>query len=256
METILEIKNLRAGIEGKEILKGVDLNIEKGKIHAIMGPNGSGKSTLSLVLMGHPKYEVKKGSVLFEGKNVLEMNTTERAKSGIFLGFQYPSEVQGIKMTTFLRNSSNALNGKGTVSILKFKESLKKKMEKLKIDEKMASRSLNEGFSGGEKKRSEILQMSVLQPKLAVLDEPDSGLDIDALKLVAEQINEAAKQGTSVVLITHYERILQYVKPDYVHVFMGGKVMLSGGKELAQELEKKGYELLLNDACRECRDVK
>ncbi len=238
----LEIKDLHVSVEGKEILKGVDLTIKQGEVHAIMGPNGSGKSTLSCTIMGHPRYHVDKGKILFDGQDITELKANERAKLGLFMSFQYPSEIEGVSMGNFLRTSLNALNPGNKLSLQDFQKLLKEKMEMLKMDKKFATRYLNTGFSGGEKKKGEILQLAVLNPKIAVLDETDSGLDIDALKTVAEGINTITKQSEmGVVLITHYQRLLNYIKPDYVHILMDGKVVKSGGAELAEHLEEKGY---------------
>ncbi|MBI4163206.1 MAG: Fe-S cluster assembly ATPase SufC [Candidatus Aenigmarchaeota archaeon] len=246
----LEIKNLHVSIDNKQILKGLDLTIKSGEMHAIMGPNGSGKSTLSFAIMGHPKYTIDSGDILLDGQSILEMPTDKRAKAGLFLSFQYPSEIPGVGMTNFLMTAKNAMaNGGPKASAGEFLKEMKEKMSMLKMDEAFIKRNVNEGFSGGEKKRAEILQMSVLKPKFAVLDEVDSGLDIDALKAVAEGINQTAKIGggtdsqkTGVLMITHYQRILEYVKPHFVHIMMDGKIIKSGGFEIAEELESKGYE--------------
>lgn len=237
----LEIKDLHVEIEGKEIIKGLNLTINTGETHAIMGPNGSGKSTLSNTLMGHPKYKITKGSIHFDGKDITVLKTNERAKLGIFLSFQYPAEIPGVTLSNFLFTAYKSVYG--NISPMEFSKILKEKMEFLKFNPEFAKRHLNEGFSGGEKKRCEILQMSILNPKLAILDETDSGLDIDALKTVSNGIN-AKNEETSVLLITHYQRILKYVTPNFVHVYIDGKIVKSGGKELAEELEAKGYETL------------
>lgn len=239
--TELIIKDLHAGIEGKEILKGVSLKIKQGEVHAVMGPNGSGKSTLSYVIMGHPNYQVLSGEILLDGKNVLDMSPDERARAGLFLSFQYPVEIPGVTMSNFLRTALNALRGK-PIPVPEFMKLLKEKLAMLKMDASFATRYLNQGFSGGEKKRAEILQLAVLQPKIAILDETDSGLDIDALRIVAEGINALRGPERGILLITHYQRILNYVKPDFVHVMMDGKIVLSGGDQLAHELEAKGYD--------------
>lgn len=265
--SILEIKNLQAAVEGKKILKGIDLVIKSGEIHAIMGPNGSGKSTLCRVLMGHPKYETTGGSIKLNGEDILELEPNERAKLGLFMGFQHPMEIAGVTLGNFLRLASRAKSrseqserrlpsgkrkSKNTdqgnlalepLSPLQFLPILKKKLDLLKMDYKFISRYVNEGFSGGEKKRAEVAQMAVLEPKIALLDEIDSGLDIDALKIVANGIRETFKKTNSgILLVTHYKRLLEYITPDYVHVMSGGKIVKSGGPELAQKLEKEGYK--------------
>jgi len=249
---VLEIKNLHVSIEGREIVKGVSLKVEQGKIHAIMGPNGSGKSTLANVLMGHPKYKATEGSVTFDGKNVLEMTPDKRAKLGLFLAFQYPVEISGVSLFNFLRAAYNSIHDshsknteKEVISVLDFQKKLKEKARLLQMDESFLYRHLNEGFSGGEKKRAEILQLAVLNPKIAILDETDSGLDIDSVKIVANGVNYLkGEEDMGVLLITHYQRILKYIKPDYVHVMMNGKIVKSGGADLAEELEQKGYDLV------------
>jgi Fe-S cluster assembly ATP-binding protein len=244
----LEIKDLHVSVEGKQILKGLNLTIKSNEVHAIMGPNGSGKSTLSFAIMGHPKYLVEKGDILLDGQSVLNMSTDKRAKAGLFLSFQYPSEVSGVSMSNFLMTASKAVgrgqtDAKGVKSFSPkdFLSELKEKTSLLKMDEEFLKRNLNEGFSGGEKKRAEILQMVMLKPKIAILDETDSGLDIDALKAVADGINVSAKE-MGILMITHYQRILQYVKPQFVHIMMDGKIIKSGGPEIAEELESHGYE--------------
>ncbi|GKV56958.1 ABC transporter ATP-binding protein [Sporosarcina sp. NCCP-2222] len=239
----LEIKDLHVEIEGKEILKGVNLTINTGEIHAIMGPNGTGKSTLSSAIMGHPKYEVTSGTVTLDGEDVLEMEVDERAKAGLFLAMQYPSEISGVTNADFLRSAVNARREEGDeISLMKFIRELDNKMDLLEMDQDMATRYLNEGFSGGEKKRNEILQLMMLQPKFAILDEIDSGLDIDALKIVSKGINEMRGEGFGCMIITHYQRLLNYITPDFVHVMMQGKVVKSGGAELAKKLEENGYD--------------
>lgn len=244
----LVIKDLQVSVEGKLILKGVNLAVAQGEIHALMGPNGSGKSTLAYALMGHPKYEVEAGEVWFKGKNVLDMSPNERARLGLFLAFQYPVTIPGVTLANFLRSALNARrganNGGQPVSIPEFRRLLLEKLKLLEMDPSFAGRYLNEGFSGGEKKRAEILQMAMLEPEIAILDETDSGLDIDALKIVAEGVQSLAGPELGVLLITHYQRILRYIKPDHVHVMFNGQIVLSGGPELAEELEARGYEWL------------
>src|SRR5512147_564903 len=243
----LEIKDLHVSIDGKEILKGVDLITKAGSIHAIMGPNGSGKSTLAYTLMGHPSYTVTGGEVWYKGKNILELEADERSRLGIFLAFQYPVAIPGVTVANFLRTAVNARRraanpeDKG-IPIPEFRKMLKDKMGLLKMDQTFAGRYLNEGFSGGEKKRAEILQMATLNPEIAILDETDSGLDIDALRIVADGVNALMSKDMGVLVITHYQRLLNYIKPDYVHVMLGGKIVESGGPELALHLEEKGYD--------------
>jgi Fe-S cluster assembly ATP-binding protein len=239
----LEIKDLHVSVEGKEILKGVDLTIGEGEIHALMGPNGSGKSTLANTIMGHPKYKIEKGEILFNGENILNLTPDKRAKLGLFLGFQYPLEISGVSLFNFLKTTSNSLKSNGEkMSAIQFQKLMKDKMSSLKMDESFMERYLNEGFSGGEKKKSEILQLMVLGPKIAILDETDSGTDVDALKDIADGINKVAEmQKTGILLITHYNRILQYIKPNFVHVLINGKILKSGGGELANTIDKKGY---------------
>ncbi len=245
----LVIRNLHANITGTEteLLKGIDLQMSKGEIHAIMGPNGSGKSTLSHVLMGHPGYEVTEGEVLFEGQNLLDLAADQRSRAGLFLSFQYPFAVPGVTVANFIRMAVNAHRKGGPdgvdnpVRIPEFRKQIQEAMELLHIDKSMASRSLNDGFSGGEKKRFEILQMAMLQPKIAILDETDSGLDIDALRIVSDGINRLVGPNMGTLIITHYQRILDYVKPDQIHVLMDGRIVRSGGAELAHELETSGY---------------
>jgi len=243
MVSVLEIKDLHVEIEGKEILKGVNLTIKQNEIHAIMGPNGTGKSTLSAAIMGHPKYTVTQGEVLLDGENVLEMEVDERAQAGLFLAMQYPSEISGVTNADFLRSAINAKREEGKeINLMQFIKKLDKNMEFLEMDLDMAQRYLNEGFSGGEKKRNEILQLMMLEPKFAILDEIDSGLDIDALKVVSKGINEMRGENFGCLIITHYQRLLNYITPDHVHVMMQGRVVKSGGEELAQRLEKEGYD--------------
>jgi Fe-S cluster assembly ATP-binding protein len=238
---MLKIENLRVEIDGNEIVKGLDLEVGVGEIHAIMGPNGSGKSTLANVLMGHPRYEVIDGSVTFEGEDVLELEPDERAKLGMFLAFQYPSEVPGVSVANFLRTAVNSVR-EVELSPMEMYKLLQEKMAVMQMDPKFAERYLNEGFSGGEKKRNEILQMLMLEPRLAIMDETDSGLDIDALQVVARGVNELRGPEFSAVIITHYQRILRYIQPDRVHVMLDGRLVTSGGKELADVLEDKGYD--------------
>ena len=251
----IEIRNLHAGIEGKEILRGVNLTVTQGEVHALMGPNGTGKSTLAYVLMGHPKYEVTEGEVIFNGQNILELEPDERSRLGIFLAFQYPVAIPGVSVANFLRTAVNSRRkandpeDKG-IPIPEFRSMLKEKMDLLKMDHSFAGRYLNEGFSGGEKKRAEILQMAALQPEIAILDETDSGLDIDALRIVSDGVNALRSKDLGVLVITHYQRILNYIKPDYVHIMLGGKIVESGGPDLALRLEEQGYDWLRekNDA--------
>ncbi len=245
--SILEIKNLHVGIDGKEIVKGLNLTINSGEVHAIMGPNGTGKSTLSYALMGHPSYEVTEGEVWFKGQNILDLEPDERSRLGMFLAFQYPVAIPGVTVANFLRSAINARRraenpeDKG-VSIPEFRKMLKEKMSMLKMDPAFAGRYLNDGFSGGEKKRAEILQMAVLQPSIAILDETDSGLDIDALRIVSEGVNTLMNEEMGVLVITHYQRLLNYIKPHFVHVMMGGRIVESGGPDLALQLEEHGYD--------------
>ena len=242
---MLEINNLHASVEDKQILKGIDLKVSPGEVHAIMGPNGSGKSTLSTVIAGHEDFEIDKGEILFEDEDLVDFNTEERAHKGIFLSFQYPVEIPGVSVTNFIKTSINQMrkaNGLDEMPANVMLKKIREKSDLLKIDSKFLSRSLNEGFSGGEKKRNEIFQMAMLEPKLAILDETDSGLDIDALKIVANGVNMLRNDDTAVVLITHYQRLLDYIVPDFVHVLSDGKIVKSGNKNLAIELEAKGYD--------------
>ncbi len=242
---MLEIRDLRATVEGKDILRGISLTVNKGEVHAIMGPNGSGKSTLAKILAGHPAYEVTGGEVLFEGRNLLELAPDERAREGIFLAFQYPVEVPGVSNAQFLRLAYNEKRKhleEEELDPLEFKDLLAERARIVEMDASFMTRSVNEGFSGGEKKRNEILQMAVLEPKLAVLDETDSGLDIDALRVVSEGVNKLRTPENAIVLVTHYQRLLNYIVPDFVHVLYKGRIVRSGGKELALELEEKGYD--------------
>ncbi|MCR8658942.1 Fe-S cluster assembly ATPase SufC [Paenibacillus endoradicis] len=243
MSTHFVIDGLKAEIEGKEILKGINLEIKGGEIHAIMGPNGTGKSTLASALMGHPKYEVTSGGVSLDGEDVLEMAVDERARAGLFLAMQYPSEISGVTNSDFLRSAINARREEGSeISLIKFIRQMEAKMKELEMNPEFAHRYLNEGFSGGEKKRNEILQMMLLDPKLVILDEIDSGLDIDALRIVANGVNAMRSEERGFLIITHYQRLLDYITPDFVHVMMQGRIVKSGGPELAQRLEKEGYD--------------
>ena len=242
--SMLEIRGLRAAVDGRDILKGLDLSVKAGEVHAIMGPNGSGKSTLANVLAGRPNYEVTGGTVEFEGRNLLDMKPEDRAREGVFLAFQYPVEIPGVNNTYFLRAALNSIrkhHGLEELDAVDFLALLREKMKLVDLDESLIQRSVNEGFSGGEKKRNEILQMAVLDPKLAVLDETDSGLDIDALRVVADGVNRLKSERHAVIVITHYQRLLNYLVPDFVHVLVDGRIARSGGKELAVELEKRGY---------------
>ncbi len=243
----LEIRNLHVSVEGNPVLKGVNLTINAGEVHAIMGPNGTGKSTLAYTLAGHPAYEVTEGEAIFKGQNILELEADERARLGLFLAFQYPVAVPGVTVANFLRTALNAKrrqenpDDKG-ISILEFRKLLKAKMDLLQMDHAFAGRYLNDGFSGGEKKRTEILQMATLEPEIAILDETDSGLDIDALRIVAEGVNALLGPNLGVLVITHYQRLLNYIKPDYVHIMFDGRIVESGGPELALQLEEQGYD--------------
>ena len=248
---MLEVKNLHASVDGNEILKGLDLSVKAGEVHAIMGPNGSGKSTLAQVLSGHPAYEVTAGTVTFEGKDLLDMEPEERAQSGVFLAFQYPVEIRGITNAYFLRSALNALRksrGQEELDPVDFLDVLDAKLKTIGWDDTFMQRPVNEGFSGGEKKRNEILQMAVLEPKLAILDETDSGLDIDALKTVSGAVNKLRRPDNATIVVTHYQRLLNYITPDKVHVLAEGRIVKSGGKELALELEARGYDWLKEPA--------
>ncbi|WP_196034269.1 Fe-S cluster assembly ATPase SufC [Phocaeicola massiliensis] len=242
---MLEIKDLHASINGKEILKGINLNIKKGEVHAIMGPNGSGKSTLSSVLVGNPAFEVTKGSVTFGGKDLLALSPEDRSHEGLFLSFQYPVEIPGVSMVNFMRaavNEKRKYEGLAPLTASEFLKLMREKRAVVELDNKLANRSVNEGFSGGEKKRNEIFQMAMLEPKLSILDETDSGLDIDALRIVAEGVNKLKTPETSCIVITHYQRLLDYIKPDIVHVLYKGRIVKTAGPELVLELEKRGYD--------------
>ncbi len=249
MANLLKITNLHAVVENKEILKGINLEVNKGEIHAIMGPNGSGKSTLASVLAGNPKFEVTRGSVTFNGKELLDMDPADRAKEGIFLSFQYPIEIPGVSMVNFMRaalNEQRKYRGEEQISASNFLKLMRDKRELLGIDSQLVSRSVNEGFSGGEKKRNEIFQMAMLDPTLAILDETDSGLDIDALRIVASGVNALHRPEKATLVITHYQRLLDYIQPDVVHVLYNGKIIKTGGPDLALELEERGYDWLVN----------
>ena len=242
---MLSIKNLHASVEDKEILRGINLQVNAGEVHAIMGPNGAGKSTLASIIAGNEKYEVSEGKILLEGEDISDLAPEERAHKGVFLSFQYPVEIPGVSVTNFMKtaiNESRKANGKEEMAANEMLKLIREKSELLEIDRKFLSRSLNEGFSGGEKKRNEIFQMAMMQPKLAILDETDSGLDIDAMRIVANGVNKLKSKDNAVVVITHYQRLLDYIIPDFVHVLMDGKIVKSGGKELAYELEEKGYD--------------
>ncbi len=244
---MLEINDLHAGIGDKSILKGITLNVNAGEVHAVMGPNGSGKSTLAQVLAGHPSYEVTSGTVTYEGQNLLEMAAEVRAQNGIFLAFQYPIEIPGVSIAYFLRSAYNEIRkakGMEEVDPLEFLDLVEEKLKLVEMDQALLSRSVNQGFSGGEKKRNEIFQMAVLDPRLAILDETDSGLDIDALRIVAEGVNKLRTPANATIVVTHYQRLLNYIVPDFVHVLSGGRIVKSGGKELALELEERGYDWL------------
>lgn len=247
---MLSIKDIHATIEGKQILNGINLDIKPGEVHAIMGPNGSGKSTLALVLSGRDGYEVTQGSATFSGKNLLEMPPEDRAREGLFLAFQYPVEIPGVSTTNFIKtavNEKRKYQGEEPLDAVAFLKKLKEKMALVNIDQSLLSRSVNEGFSGGEKKRNEIFQMAMLEPKLAILDETDSGLDIDALRVVAKGVNQLRDKDRAILIITHYQRLLDYLMPDFVHVLYNGRIVRSGGKELALELEEKGYDFIKDE---------
>jgi Fe-S cluster assembly ATP-binding protein len=248
---MLEITNLHASVEGREILRGIDLVVKTGEVHAIMGPNGSGKSTLAQVLAGHPAYTVTEGSVRYEGEDLLELDPEERARQGVFLAFQYPVAIRGITNAYFLRSALNAIRkhqGRPELDPLEFMDLLAEKLRVIESDDSLMNRPVNDGFSGGEKKRNEILQLAVLDPKLAILDETDSGLDIDALRIVAGAVNKLRRPDNAAVIVTHYQRILNYIAPDFVHVLTEGRIVLSGGKDLALELEAKGYDWVRTEA--------
>src|SRR5215467_10397049 len=247
---MLKIRNLHAGIEEKKILKGIELEIKPGEVHAIMGPNGSGKSTLASVLAGRPDYEVSEGTVQFAGKDLLELSPEERAGEGLFLAFQYPVEIPGLSTTNFIKTAVNEVRkyrGEEPLDAVAFLKLMKEKMAMVNIDQSLLSRSLNEGFSGGEKKRNEIFQMAMLQPKLAILDETDSGLDIDAIRIVANGVNKLHTKENAVLVVTHYQRLLDYIIPDFVHILYNGRIVRSGTKELALELEERGYDFIKNE---------
>ena len=247
---MIKIKNLHANIEGKEILKGLNLEVNAGEIHAIMGPNGAGKSTLASILAGREEYEVTEGSVDFDGKDLLELATEDRAREGLFLAFQYPVEIPGVSNVNFLRTALNEIReykGEEPISAKDFMAKVREKSAIVELDSKLASRSVNEGFSGGEKKRNEIVQMAMLEPKLAILDETDSGLDIDALRIVASGVNKLKTPNNATIVITHYQRLLDYIVPDFVHVLYDGRIVKTGTKELALELEEKGYDWIKNE---------
>src|SRR5664280_125907 len=248
---LLEIKDLHASIEGKEILKGINLSVNEGEIHAIMGPNGSGKSTLAQVLAGREEYIVTKGEVFFKGKNLLELTPEDRAREGIFLAFQYPVEIPGVSNTNMLKTAVNEIRkyrGEEEYDAMEFLQMIKSKMKLVELEQELLSRAVNEGYSGGEKKRNEIFQMAVLEPKLAILDETDSGLDIDALRIVANGVNMLKSPDKATIVVTHYQRLLNYIIPDFVHVLYKGRIVKSGGKELAFELEEKGYDFIKDDS--------
>jgi Fe-S cluster assembly ATP-binding protein len=247
---MLSIKNIHAAIEGKQILNGINLEIKPGEVHAIMGPNGSGKSTLALVLAGREEYEVTQGSITFSEKDLLEMSPEDRAREGLFMAFQYPVEIPGVSTTNFIKtavNEKRKYSGEEALDAVAFLKLMKEKMALVSMDQSLLSRSINEGFSGGEKKRNEIFQMAMLEPKLAILDETDSGLDIDALRIVAKGVNKLRNKDRAILIITHYQRLLDYLQPDFVHVLYNGRIVRSGGKELALELEEKGYDFIKDE---------
>jgi Fe-S cluster assembly ATP-binding protein len=249
-QTILEIKNLNAGIEGKQILKGINLTINLGEVHAIMGPNGSGKSTLAAILAGREGYDVTEGQIIYDGKDLLELDPEERAREGLFLAFQYPVEIPGVNSTYFLKSALNEIRkhkGQSELDAMEFLTLVREKMSVLELKEDLLKRSVNEGFSGGEKKRNEIFQMAVLEPKLAVLDETDSGLDIDALKTVSKGVNKLRRADNAQLVITHYQRLLNYIVPDFVHVLVDGRILRTGDKQLALDLEEKGYDWIIRE---------
>jgi len=252
MKSELEIKDLHVSVEGKEIIKGLNLKVRQGEIHALMGPNGSGKSTLSYALMGHPKYKIEKGEIIYNRKKINNLSADKRARLGLFLGFQYPVAVSGVTLNNFLWSVYRTLktngNKKKPVSHIDFDDLLEERLKMLKMTKPFTERYLNDGFSGGEKKKAEILQMAVLQPKIAILDETDSGLDIDSIKIVAKGVNTMANKNTGILLITHYQRILKYIKPNFVHVLIDGKVVASGKEDLAEKLEDKGYDWIKNSS--------
>ena len=247
---MLSIKNLHASVEGKEILKGINLEVKAGEMHAIMGPNGSGKSTLASVLAGREEYEVTEGTVDFMGKDILDLSPEDRAREGLFLAFQYPVEIPGVSTTNFIKtalNEKRKYNGQTPLDAVSFMKLMKEKMKLVEIDKSLLTRSINEGFSGGEKKKNEIFQMAMLEPKLTILDETDSGLDIDALRIVANGVNKLRNENRAIIVITHYQRLLDYLQPDFVHVLLNGKIVKNGNKELALELEEKGYDFIKDE---------
>lgn len=250
MSNLLTIKKLHASVDGKEILRGLNLEVNEGEVHAIMGPNGAGKSTLASVLVGHPNFEVTDGEIIFQGKDLLDLEPEERAGEGLFLSFQYPVEIPGVSMVNFMRtavNQTRKYKGLDPVPASDFLKLMKEKRELVELDSTLASRSVNEGFSGGEKKRNEIFQLAMLDPKLAILDETDSGLDIDALRIVASGVNKLRRKDNATIVITHYQRLLEYIKPDFVHVLYKGRIVRSAGPELALELEEKGYDWIIKE---------
>ena len=250
MANLLNIKDLHGGVDGKEILKGLNFEVNEGEVHAIMGPNGAGKSTFASILVGNPNYEVTKGEILYKGKDLLELSPEERSWEGLFLSFQYPVEIPGVSMTNFMKTAMNEKRkylGQEPISASDFLKMMKEKRELVELDNSLASRSVNEGFSGGEKKRNEIFQMAMLEPTLSVMDETDSGLDIDALRIVASGVNKLKSSKNATIVITHYQRLLDYIKPDFVHVLFNGRIVKSAGPELALELEKKGYDWIIKE---------